>query len=62
MHFCGDFIAIGQPFVLIEPKFDASTIQKDMPALQISNPFIPLWGCHFVQSTRNRTMTSLRDE
>jgi hypothetical protein len=21
-----------------------------------------LWGCHFVQSTRNRTMTSLRDE
>ena len=42
MHFCGDLIAIGQPFVLVEPKYDGSTLRKDMPVLQISNPFIPL--------------------
>jgi hypothetical protein len=39
---CTDLIAIGEPFLLIEPRLDGSTLRRDMPVMTVTNPLIPL--------------------
>jgi hypothetical protein len=41
-HYAGDIIGIGQPFIIIAPKYKEQCWKIDCPVLQTSLPWIPL--------------------